>query len=204
METYLDRLDADAEDPTARFERLMGWSLTAGERTEAPLRLGTGQSPRTRAVARWIAAAAVVVMAYGVAAAVFASTRPPRALVADLAAVTPSPSPADRGAERLAARLALVRRARVSAAPLFPRYDPAGLDRAATALADEAGTAPPGSWASQEARLALARVHLYRQRDVEAARVLGGLVREGGYRAPVARRLLDWVRTQDSDPAKTG
>jgi hypothetical protein len=27
--------------------------------------------------------------------------------------------------------------------------------------------------------------------------VLGSLVRRGGYRAPQARRLLDWIRAQD-------
>ena len=97
--------------------------------------------------------------------------------------------------------LAAVRRARRSTLGLFPRYDPAQLDAAAAALAGPDRQGPASSWPSQEARLTLARVHLYRQRDVEAARVLGALVREGGYRAPAARRMLDFLRAQPPEPA---
>ncbi|MEM0961618.1 MAG: hypothetical protein AAGK21_03610 [Bacteroidota bacterium] len=98
-------------------------------------------------------------------------------------------------ADRLYAALDAVRDARRSVLGLFPRYDAEALDATAGELASVAGDASPRSWQSQEARLALGRIHLYRQRDAEAARVLGSLVSDGDYRAPVARRLLDYIRS---------
>ena len=144
-----------------------------------------------------------LVALYGALWVASASGRSERDLVADVSGIAP-PSPVPPGAEPLAAGLARVGDARASTLGLFPRYDPVALDSAAAVLAAEARGAPSGSWRSQEARLAAARVHLHRRRDLEAARVLGGLVREGGYRAPAARRLLDWVRARDDGGPEAG
>ena len=192
VEARLDQLEAEAEDPAARFERLTGRPLPdlspqSGARPEA--------APRRRWGWRWASALALLALGYGAAYAVSASRTTAREQVADLGALGAGPLPS---ADTLGRALAAVGGARRSTLGLFPRYDPGALDAAAAALADRARTAEPSSWPSQEARLALARVHLYRQRDVEAARVLGALVREGGYRAPAARRMLDFLRAQDA------
>jgi hypothetical protein len=97
-----------------------------------------------------------------------------------------------------------VERGRQSAIGLWPRYDARALDASARALSRIAAEAPPGSVLSHEARLALGRVLLHRGADAEAARVLGSLVRQGGYRGPQARRLLDWIRTVPSVEVPAG
>ena len=192
----LDQLEAEAEDPLALFERLTGRALP--DVSPAPAStcgvLGVSRC-RASAIARVATTLALLAVGYGVLYAASAARATTREQVADLGAVGGAWLPSAQ-AEPLAQALAAVRHARRSTLGLFPRYDSAGLDRAAQQLAAQANEADRQSWQSQEARLALARVHLYRQRDLDAARVLGGLVREGGTRAPAARRLLDFIRTQ--------
>ncbi len=196
IEERLDELEAEAEDPLALFERLTGQplpDLVQGPRTAPSGPNASG--PRLPAVARAVMAAALLAVGYGVLYAASTARATVREQVADLGAVGAVWLPSSR-AGPLAQAFTAVRHARRSTLGLFPHYDPAGLDRAAQALAAEAAAAEAPSWQSQEARLTLARVHLYRQRDVDAARVLGGLVREGGTRAPAARRILDFIRAQ--------
>ncbi len=119
--------------------------------------------------------------------------------LADLPSYTPlvtRGSEADTLAGRLDTALDAVAGARRTTLGLFPRYDDARLSAAATRLAALIGASAPSTSVSQEARFALARVRLYQHRDAEAVRLLGALVREQSYRAPEARRLIDFVRTQ--------
>jgi hypothetical protein len=217
----LDVLHEGAESPLAQFERLSGHRLDPP--TEAPARTlrdprtdraserpraadrAAAAAPRMRLVSvrRVLVAATVVLVAYGglsVASTRQLSERYRVAELGDLASYAP---PTMRGAAtdalpaRLDAALDAVAGARRSTLGLFPHYDAAALDAAAAELTAIAGATDSGSDVSQEARLALARVHLYQERDAEAVRILSGLVREQRYRAPEARRLLDFVRTQD-------
>ncbi len=126
-----------------------------------------------------------------------------RIAVADLADL-PSYAPmvtrgaeTDALAERLDAALDAVADARRTTLGLFPRYDEDRLSAAATDLAALVGASTPSTSVSQEARFALARVRLHQHRDTEAVRLLGALVREQSYRAPEARRLIDFVRTRE-------
>ena len=211
IEARLDAIEAEVEDPIRRYERLTGHVLgdtpalggdsAAGRRTLlAPL----SSRPRLRLVraSTWAAAAAVLLVAYGGLFAVSAALVPERAQVAALGEIEAEAPPVLRGtdavpvADRLAAALGAVEEARRSTLGLFPTYDAAELDAAAAELAAVAGEADARSWASQEARLALGRVLLYRGRDAEAARVLGTLVQQGSYRGADARRLLDFVRSE--------
>ncbi len=201
----LDDAEAHAQDSVARFERMTGRRLVPARPDRAPI---GGDSvpqrphlaPRTsRRLPRLAAVAAVLVVGYGAAWMASAASVTPREQLADLGGIEAHTPPTLRGAqatesEALTEALQAVRDARRSTLGLFPWYSPAGLDAAAADLASVAERTPPASWRSQEARLALARVHLARQRDAQAAHVLGELVREGQYRAPVARRLLDAIR----------
>ncbi len=98
-------------------------------------------------------------------------------------------------AERLDVALDAVVEAEDAPLALFPAYDSTALNAAAADLARLVAVAGPHTPVSQEGRLALGRIRLYQARDAEAARVLGSLVRQGGYRGPEARRLLDFIRT---------
>lgn len=208
IESRLDQFEAEAEGPIVRFERMTGRRLSErpdlSEQPEptrrrghepAPVRPLVAEAPvRRRSVPRWSAAVAVLVVLYGVFVAASATAVTPREQLADLGSIrADAPTPQDPP-DSLSTALQAVRDARAVTLSLSPVYDPASLDSAAAQLAVVAESAAPGSWTSQEARIALGRVHLHRQRDLEAARVLGGLVREGGYRAPIARRLLDSIR----------
>lgn len=206
----LDLFEAEAEDPVARFERMSGRQW--GEASVDPESIGGDSAPaqpvlvsvprRLSRLPRLAAAAAVLLVAYGASWMASAASVTPREQLADLGSIEVQAPPTMRGAQAVPDAQALtdalqaVHDARRSTLGLFPSYDPAGLDAAAGLLAAVADQAEPASWVSQEARLALGRVHLARQRDVEAARVLGELVREGQYRAPVARRLLDAIRAE--------
>lgn len=215
IEARLQDLEAGAENPIEQFERLSGIALGApsapgGDGPPArPWALldRPPARPRLRRLGRashWAAAAAVVLVAYGGLFATSLALVPERARVAALGEVEAEAPPVLRSATLrgdaaahtadLVEALEAVHDARRSVLGLFPSYDPAGLDAAADALASITEAAAPSSSASQEARLALGRVHLYRGRDAEAARVLGGLVQEGSYRASAARRLLDYIR----------
>lgn len=197
IDARLDRQAAEAEHPAAQFERLFGYPLPDLSPPE-DRRASVAPSPPPRRL-RWIAVVVVLALGYGAAWAVSAARATDREQVADLGAIDTRPlPPAGKRADSLGRALAAVARARRSTLLLFPRYDAAALDRAAAEMATQADAFEASSWPSQEARLALARVHLYRQRDVEAARVLGALVHEGGYRAPAARRMLDFLRSQDT------
>jgi len=208
----LQALAADAEDPVARFERLAGRRLAAADLggDSAPARppvLFAAPRPTARLrlvrLPRWAAAAAAVLLvAYGGLFAVSSATVPERAQVAALGEIEAIELPTLRGAaptpaDALTPALGAVADARRSTLGLFPRYDAAALASAAEALTAVAADADPRSAASQEARLALGRIYLYQGRDAEAVRVLGGLVAEGRYQAPTARRLLDYVRAQE-------
>ena len=208
----IDMLDAGAEDVVARFERLTGRTLPplAPEADALP---SPATTPRTlfdrppappvrarwRRASTWARAAAVLLVGYGalfLASQASVSERTQIAALSEVAIDAPTLRGADRtpDADRLIAAAAAVRDARRSTLGLFATYDTTALDAAAADLGDLSDTADRRTWVSQEARLALGRVLLYRSRDADAARVLGDLVEQGGYRAPVARRLLDAVR----------
>ena len=213
IETRLDELEAGMADPLELFQALTGLELpppVAGGDSSArafasPVRAperapARGSARRLPVLARWVAGVAVAAVAYGGLFAASALTATPREQVAALGEVRMEEAPVLRGADAVVGADALgpaldaVRGARRSTLGLFPHYDATALDAAADDLTAVAETAAPASWVSQEARLALGRVHLYRERDAEAVRVLGGLVREGSYRAGAARRMIDWVR----------
>lgn len=206
----LDALTAGAEDPVAKFERLTGRPLA-----EAPARpLGlmsvapdrpalrrAGSAPRR--LPRWVAlAAAAVVVGYGglyVGSATSLSERDRLADLGDLSsyeALVVRGAGTDALASRLDAALDGVDGARRSVLGLFPSYDAAALDDVAADLEAIVAEADRSTSVSQEARLALGRVRYAQGHDAEAARVLGTLVREGSYRGPDARRLLDAIRAQ--------
>ncbi len=208
IEARLDQFEDQAEDPVARFERMTGQTL---EPSESRTELASGDSvparpfvltapPRSSRLPSVSAALAVLVAVYGGLWVVSVQSATPRDRLADLGGIeaqappVPPSASGNASADSLTGALRTVRQARRSVLLLFPRYSPAALDAAAVRLAKVAGQADAGTWVSQEARLALGRVHLARQRDLQAARVLAGLVREGGYRAPAARRLLDAIR----------
>lgn len=215
----LRRLGEEMESPAAQFARLTGRTLDATEATRAvpaaPPRRAHGRQTfvsdraaaapprqhRMRAVRRVLVSACVVLVAYGGAAAVSSQQRPERARMASLNELTDWTPPQTRGdadadAEALAVALEQVDDARRTTLGLFPRYEREELDAAASELRELATRADASTSVGQEARFALARVRLYQARDADAARLLGALVRDGSYRAPEARRLIDWIRAQ--------
>ena len=221
MRARLDVLDAHTPDEAldTRFECLFGYAPPANE---APA--GARRTPARRAPAERPAAApprarrttmnrvlallgAFAVVAYGglyAAGPALQHTPEERARIAsadlaDLPSYTPMAvrgDVTDALAERLDAALDAVADARQTTLGLFPHYDADRLNAAAADIAAVIGSAGSGTAVSQEARFALARVRLYQGRDAEAVRLLGALVREQSYRAPEARRLLDFLRTQ--------
>ena len=148
------------------------------------------------------AALAALAACYGGLWAASAASLPDRDRVAGLDALSARDAAVlqERHAGRLVAALVAVEGARRSTLGLWPSYDAPALDAAAEALGAVVAEAPAPSVVSQEARLALGRVLLHRGRDAEAARALGSLVRQGGYRGPEARRLLDWLRAPAAAP----
>lgn len=216
----LDARPARTEAPEEQFERLFGAELPAhaelAEIAEAPARrtrpdraaasdraAAAPARARFASMRRALVLAAGVVVAYGALFAVSESQRTDRARVADLKdladyapATTRGADGSDRLSERLDAALDAVVEARQTTLGLFPHFDAPALDAAATEISAVIGESAPGTTVSQEARLALARVRLYQNRDADAVRLLGALVRERSYRAPEARRLLDFVRMQ--------
>ncbi|WP_412069449.1 hypothetical protein [Rubrivirga sp. IMCC43871] len=215
----IDTLDAGAEDVIARFERLTGRALPSlahapndAPDTDAPSSPATAPltlldrppvhpvRPRWRRASTWARAAAVLLVGYGalfLASQASVSERAQIAALSEIEIDAPALRSADPtpDADRLIAAAEAVRDARRSTLGLFPSYDTTALDAAAADLADLSDSADRRTWVSQEARLALGRVLLHRGRDADAARVLGDLVEQGGYRAPAARRLLDAVRS---------
>ena len=208
IEAHLRDLEAGAEDPLRRYERLTGLFFAeapalGGDSLAARPLLDRPPAPPPRATRwrapRWLAAAAVLLVAYGAAFAVSTATQPERARVAALTDIDAAPPSVLRGgatadAEGLTEALDAVHEARSSVLGLFPTYDADALTAAAARLGAIADQAEPASWIAQEARLAQGRVLLHLGRDAEAARVLGGLVEQGSYRGSVARRLLDALR----------
>ncbi len=205
---------AAGESADARFERLTGQSL-ASETPAEPVALRSpdraARTPDRSAAApprasrfstgrRVLVLAAAVLVAYGGLAVVSATRLTDRDRLIDMADLgTYAPmqvrgSETDPLAERLDAALDGVAGARRSTLGLFPHYDDTALDAVAAQLAAIVGEADSGTAVSQEARFALARIRLDQNRDGEAVRLLGALVREQSYRAPEARRLLDAVR----------
>lgn len=155
---------------------------------------------------RVLVALAAVLVAFGglrVASEAGVTDRERLADLGDLASYEPlvtRSTDADPLETRLDAALDAVADARRSTLGLFPRYDSVALDAAAAEISAIVAGAPAQSAVSQEARLALARVRLHEGRDAEAARLLAALVRDASYRAPEARRLLDFLRTQAPEP----
>ena len=202
----LDALAEEAEDAASKLKRLTGRTLDE----PAPPRRGrltvaedrsTVQPARSSRSGRWIAlATAVVVVATGglyAASALSLSDRDRLADLGDLASYEPlnvRGSTEDAPSDRLDVALSAVREAERSVLGLFPRYDAEALDAVGDDLEGIIAEVDPRSAVSQEARLALGRIRFARGQDAEAARVLGSLVREGSYRGPEARRLLDAIR----------
>ncbi|MDT0631533.1 hypothetical protein RQM47_02385 [Rubrivirga sp. S365] len=189
----LRALLAEAEDPVQKFERLTGQPLPDLPPRPTPNGKGGGRAGRGGA-----AAVVVLLALWGGVAAQSAATAPERARVADVGALADVDPTARGGVEPLAARLdhalSRVADARRGAPSRPARYDADALATAAADLGGLVAEAPAGSAVAQEAGLARGRVLLHLGRDADAARTLGALVRDGGYRAPEARRLLDWVR----------
>ena len=203
---------ADAQ--AARFDAIFGTPEPAPEpaAVRAPrndrARAADRQAvapPRVRlASARRVLVLAVgLVVAYGSLFAVSSSQQTDRNRVADLRDLSSYAPSTTRGAAeadslpaRLDAALDAVVAARRTTLGLFPRLDAAALDAAADELAEIVRASGAGTTVSQEARFALARVRVAQTRDAEAVALLGSLVQEQSYRAPEARRLLDFIRTQ--------
>ena len=213
IQARLDTRVRDADAHAARFEALFGTSEVAEPAAERAPRNDRARasdrpavvSPRARlAVARRVLVVAVsFVVAYGGLFAVSASQQTDRARVADLRDLGSYTPVTTRGAgdadplpARLDAALDAVVAARRTTLGLFPHVDADALGAAAGDLAGIVRVAGPGTTVSQEARLALARVHVAQSRDADAVSLLGSLVRDESYRAPEARRLLDFIRTQ--------
>lgn len=217
IQARLDTRVRDADAHAARFEALFGTSEVAelapepaAERAPRDDRARASDRPavvppRARlAVARRVLVIAVsFVVAYGGLFAVSASQQTDRARVADLRDLGSYTPVTTRGAgdadplpARLDAALDAVVAARRTTLGLFPHIDADALGAAAGDLAGIVRVAGPGTIVSQEARLALARVHVAQSRDADAVSLLGSLVRDESYRAPEARRLLDFIRTQ--------
>ena len=213
----LDALDASAEDPVLRYERLVnetsgtGQDATSQDAASAvPGTLFRSAAPdrpalRLLHVRRWAVAATVLLVAYGGLFAVSSATAPERARVAALGEIDATAPLALRGggapasdgasdAARLTDALGEIDAARHTTLGLFPTYDDDGLAAAVAALERLSGDVDSASWVSHEARFALGRVLFYQGHDVEAARVLGGLVEQGSYRGAAARRVLDAIR----------
>ena len=212
----LEALAEAGEDPVRRFERLTGRRVPPPPRAAASNGRAVGllsvpapdraaaSHRRRRRLPRWIATAvALVAVAWGGLYAVSALTISERAQVAALAELSSYDAPVLRGtapdalSDRLDVALGRLDGARRSTLGLFPTYDPDALDSVVEELGAIAAEAEAETSVSQEARLALGRVYLSVGRDADAARVLGTLVREGSYRGPEARRLLDYIRAQD-------
>lgn len=210
VRTRLAVLASTAEPSAEQFARLLANAPAADlpatrSSTSRPADDRAAAAPprahRAAGLRRFLVAASVCVVAYAAAYAGSGVVRPERDRVADLrelsyALPTTRGDSDDAQAERLRDALGAVAEARHTTLGLFPHYDPDALAAAADDLASVAASAEPASAAAQEARFALGRVRLQQGRDDDAARLFGALVREGSYRAPEARRLLDWIRTQ--------
>ena len=219
LETWHERLaelDREAEDPVRKFERLTGHALdSSASGTGKPGGDGvasTGLSllnpsrpaappARTSRWTRKVAAVAVLCVACG-AAWLTGRSKASHVALTEIAAYE---APVFRGtdetpvlAQRLEAALDRVMDARSSVFGLFPSFDPDALAGAVGELEAIADAAPPETSVSQEARFALGQVYIELGRNEDAARTLGALVREGRYRAPEARRLLDYLRAQSA------
>lgn len=220
MQARLDALDAETEPHDARFERLFGTSPDEAPAEEiralrtparrAPAERPAAAPPRARRgmMTRALAVlGALVVVAYGglYAAGPRLTTSPEErtrlatADIGDLASYTPLTTRGDATdplAERLDTALDDVADARRTTLGLFPHVDEARLSAAAQEIAAIIGATDASTSVSQEARFALARIRLAQHRDADARRLLGALILEQSYRAPEARRLLDFIRTQ--------
>lgn len=185
-------------EPAAEARPLARADRAAVDRAAA----APARARRAPALRRFVLAMGVVAVAYVAAFAGSSLTTPERDRVAALAEVgyvVPTVRGGDVAGDqtaRLTAALDAVAGARRTTLGLFPRYDTAALDAAALDLEALTASADAASVVSQEARFALGRVRLQQERDADAARVLGTLVAEGSYRAPEARRILDWIRTR--------
>lgn len=198
---------ADVEDPFDKFERLTGRPVPDLHRPAPPeadpvLPDHPEGRPPPRA-GRWTVGVIGGLVAAGAGLlALSGAATPERERVADLGAldnVAPRVvAQAGSGAAPLATRLAsALNRAAASRHARLGRpaaYDEEVLGTAVANLERIVAEAETGSVVAEEGQMARGRILLYLGREAEAARALGALVRKGGYRAPEARRLLDYVR----------
>jgi len=210
IHAQLDSLKADIECPREQFERLTGRTLgpLASEATRPldsmhasmhavrPQRSG---EPSARGFWRILVFVVLgYVGVYVVLFAVSALRTSERTRVADVADVAASFREGDgTQAERYATAVATLGQARRSTLGLFPRYDDESLNQAADAFAEIAREAPGGSY-GQESALAIGRIRLLQVREDEARLALESIVAHGGYRAPEAARLLDYLTAQSA------
>ncbi|MEM1054776.1 MAG: hypothetical protein AAGI52_04565 [Bacteroidota bacterium] len=213
MRAALDRFAREAEDPAAQFTRLTGHSLykagtpihrnghtngTAARPTAA--RPATNRPPErkhTRYLRRVAFALVTVLGLYGVAFTGSSLTLSERARVANIADIEDSLRPV-RGAslsDRYVDAVEILESAQSSTLGLFPRIDEVRLDEAAEAFAGIAHEAPEDGF-GKEAALALGRIRVLQGRDEEARVALDAVMAQGGYRAPEAARLLDYLDEQ--------
>lgn len=204
----LERIAEDLEDPLAQFERLTGHTLPPpledhsgdGRPTDRPARLAADRGAvhaRPRLARRFALSVVALVGLYGAAFATSSLTTPERVRVAEVSDVSTAFRPV-RGAElsdRYATAVALLEDAQTSTLGLFPRTDADALDAAADAFAEIAREAPDDGF-GKEAALALGRIRLLQGRDEEARVALDAVMAQGGYRAPDAARLLDYLDEQ--------
>jgi hypothetical protein len=227
LEAHLGRLASESEAPLAMFERLTGRRLAPlaeqragpgakgqparehrnvsgnGRAQSAASRPAVAPPRQGRSVWQWGALAGLALaMIYGGLFAVSAWDTPERARVADVADVAASFRPVrSEVSDAYAEAVGVLESAERSALGLFPRYDEAGLDRAAEAFETIARENPEGLY-GQEAALALGRIRLA-QGDDEAARIaLAAVVAQRGHRAPEAARLLDYLDAQAREAAE--
>ena len=207
----LDSFEAEAEPPLAQFERLTGHTLAPAttqpsvpQKGDAP-RLASDRSAepgrRQRLVRTLAFAGLALAVVYSGLFLTSSLTIPERARVADVADVAAT-FRAVRGAEvadQYAAAVDILSSARHTTLGLFPRYDDARLDEAANAFAAIAHEGPEGQY-GKEAALAIGRIRMLQGRDAEARIALAAVVAQGGYRAPEAVRLLDYLDARAAAP----
>ena len=204
----LEHIAEELEDPLAQFERLTGHALPPplddhsgdGRPAERPARLAGDRGAvqaRPRLARRFALSVVALVGLYGAAFATSSLTTPERVRVAEVSDVSTAFRPV-RGAElsdRYAEAVSLLEGAQTSTLGLFPRTDADRLDAAADAFAEIAREAPDDGF-GKEAALALGRIRLLQGRDEEARVALDAVMAQGGYRAPDAARLLDYLDEQ--------
>lgn len=204
MAKALEQIAAEAEDPVAHFERLTGRRLEPIRREEKVI-APTFRLHRLQPLRLALAASLVLAVLYGALALVSRGLEPERAQVAALGDLPESyeglrlrgEGAADRTADRYAAALDRLAAARSSVLGLFPSYDAAELDAVAADLREVIDASGEDSWEGLEALYVLGRIRLYQGRDEDAIWALQSVVALDGPHASDARRLLDYLQTEE-------